>query len=126
MKDVNEVIKENEKLITYVIKKFFPKELGDEDIYQIGRIALWESIIKYNENKGAKFNTFAIACIKLKIARELQKRSYKIRAEDNNLIYENENFEDAASTLFGLISNAQQKFPDYERILYLDIDGHKR
>ena len=93
MKDVNEVIKENEKLITYVIKKFFPKELGDEDIYQIGRIALWESITKYNETRGAKFNTFAIACIKLKIARELQKRSYKIRAEDNNLIYENENFE---------------------------------
>lgn len=42
-----------------------------------------------------------------------------------HVVYENENFEDAASTLFGLISNAQQKFPDYERILYLDIDGHR-
>lgn len=40
-------------------------------------------------------------------------------------VFENENFEDAASTLFGLVSNAQKNYPGFERILYLDIDGHK-
>lgn len=40
-------------------------------------------------------------------------------------VYENESFEDAASMIFGLISNAQKNYPDYERVLYLDIDGHR-
>ena len=40
-------------------------------------------------------------------------------------VYEDETFEQAASTLFGLVSNAQKDFPNYERVLYLDIAGHK-
>ena len=40
-------------------------------------------------------------------------------------VLENETFEQAASTLFGLISNTQKDFPDCKRILYLDIEGHR-
>ena len=40
-------------------------------------------------------------------------------------MYENETFEDAASMLFGLISEAQKINPGKDRILYLDIDGHR-
>ena len=53
MKDVNDVIKENERLIHYVIKKFFPLEIGNEDTIQIGRIAIWEATKTYDETKGA-------------------------------------------------------------------------
>ena len=90
MKDINDVIKENEKLVYYVIKKYFPKEMTDEDIFQEGLIGLWEAITKFDETKGFKFETFAIACIKLKIARAIQRRSYKLRAEDENLVYDTE------------------------------------
>mgnify|MGYP005776518739 CR=1 FL=1 len=42
-----------------------------------------------------------------------------------HVVYENETFEDAASMLFGLISEAQKINPGKDRILYLDIDGHR-
>jgi len=42
-----------------------------------------------------------------------------------HVVYEHETFEDAASTLFGLVSETQKKFPGTKRILYLDIDGHR-
>ena len=90
MKDINDVIKENEKLVTYVIKKYFPYELTNEDTHQIGLIGLWEAIQKFDSFKNVKFETFAIACIKLKIAREMQYRAYAIRADDKDLLYDTE------------------------------------
>ncbi len=33
-------------------------------------------------------------------------------------------FEQAAQALFALVQEAQQRFPDWPRILYLEIDGH--
>lgn len=37
---------------------------------------------------------------------------------------ESETFETAAQALFTLVQEAQERFPDWPRILYLDIDGH--
>lgn len=36
-----------------------------------------------------------------------------------------ENFEKAAKDLFDLLKSAQLKFPNMNRVLYVDIDGHK-
>ena len=38
---------------------------------------------------------------------------------------EKDTFEDAAGGLFALLKEAQERFPDWPRILYLDIVGHK-
>lgn len=40
-------------------------------------------------------------------------------------IMRRENFEKAAKDLFGLLKSAQVKCPNMDRILYVDIDGHK-
>lgn len=40
-------------------------------------------------------------------------------------VYAHENFETAAHTLHRLVVEAQKKFPDAPRHLYLDIDGHR-
>ena len=42
-----------------------------------------------------------------------------------HVVYENEDFEDAANTIFELVSSAQKQYPGAERLLYLDIDGHR-
>lgn len=42
-----------------------------------------------------------------------------------HVVYEYEKFEDAAQMIFELIRNAQQSYPNINRTLYLDIDGHK-
>jgi hypothetical protein len=40
-------------------------------------------------------------------------------------VYAKERFEEAAQTLFRLVREAQKKSPGAERLLYLDIDGHR-
>lgn len=40
-------------------------------------------------------------------------------------VYRREDFEKAAKDLFDLLKSAQVKYPNVDRILYVDIDGHK-
>ncbi|PSQ64901.1 MAG: hypothetical protein BRD32_05095, partial [Bacteroidetes bacterium QH_2_64_74] len=35
-------------------------------------------------------------------------------------------FETAAQDIFSLLTEAQEKFPDWPRVFYLDIEGHVR
>ena len=56
-------------------------------------------------------------------------RKYKIMCKEKiaiyHRVYRRENFEKAAKDLFGLIRMAQKRKPNVERILYVDIDGHR-
>jgi hypothetical protein len=40
-------------------------------------------------------------------------------------VYSHETFEDAATTIFELIRDAQDRMPKQPRALYLDIEGHR-
>jgi hypothetical protein len=40
-------------------------------------------------------------------------------------VYVREGFDEAAQTLFRLVREAQRTSPGVERVLYLDIDGHR-
>lgn len=42
-----------------------------------------------------------------------------------HMVEPEDNFEDAAGAVFGLIKTAQEQYPDWPRILYVDILGHK-
>jgi hypothetical protein len=41
-----------------------------------------------------------------------------------HIIQQNDTFEQAAQDLFNLIKDAQNRFPEWPRVLYLDINGH--
>jgi len=41
-----------------------------------------------------------------------------------HVVREDDDFDTAAGDLFGLLKEAQQRFPDWPRVLYLDIQGH--
>jgi hypothetical protein len=42
-----------------------------------------------------------------------------------HVVYANEGFEESAQNLFKLIRTAQSKVPGRNRLLYLDIEGHR-
>ena len=42
-----------------------------------------------------------------------------------HVVYAKEGFDEAARALFGLVQLAEQRAPGKDRILYLDIDGHR-
>lgn len=82
-KTTETLIEQHKNLVVYVIKRWFPNKLGDDDIMQIGMIALWKAIEKYDENKKASLETFAVGCIRNGILRELQKQNTKNKNKNN-------------------------------------------
>jgi len=43
-----------------------------------------------------------------------------------HIVEEGDDFETAAHDVFELLSEAQEEFPDWPRVFYLDIEGHVR
>lgn len=79
--DVERMVRENEGLVFFTINKYFQQYLHDEDIQQIGRIALWKACQKWTPEKGA-FATYAAAAIKHTIEREWTRQNAKKRSAD--------------------------------------------
>lgn len=72
--DIENLIKENKGLIYFVINRRFPSLVGDEDIFQVGMIGLWNALKNFDESKNAKFSHFAFVCIEHEIQTELRLR----------------------------------------------------
>lgn len=89
--NISQKILENENLISYTINKYFPSKKNDEDIYQVGMIALWRAIVQTEANPDSKtkFSTYAIKCIKNQIIKEIEKEQAQKRtlAEGISTIY---------------------------------------
>ena len=72
---MDELIKKYQYLVDIIINRYFPAKRNDEDFKQHGMIALWEAIKKFDESYNIKFETFASACIKKKLLRELRREN---------------------------------------------------
>lgn len=71
--DVEQMIIDNQKLVHFVVNKYFPSFYDDEDIIQVGRIGLWKACVGYDSQKG-KFSSFAVHCITNEIRMEFRRR----------------------------------------------------
>lgn len=89
-KNINDVIRANEKLIGYTVKTYFPQEIGNEDIWQIGLIGLWKAVETYDEKHNTKFETFAITIIKRKIISYIRNKTRLKRNDTDKIIRETE------------------------------------
>lgn len=60
MDDLENKIRENVKLVYRVINdlQYIPKEVEIEDLEQVGKIALWQALEKYDENRLTTISTF--------------------------------------------------------------------
>lgn len=74
MDDINKAIEENTPLVYYIIRKYFPTFIHDDDIMQSGLIGLWKSLINFDSTKNIKFATFATKVIMNDINMEIRKR----------------------------------------------------
>ena len=75
--DTDALVRKYEPLIHSVISKKLPAYIGDEDLVQVGRIALWKSAKRYDPDKG-KFSTYAYKAIYHHLLKELSKRKTEI------------------------------------------------
>ena len=75
--DTDALVRKYEPLILSVISKKLPAYMGDEDLVQVGRIALWRSAKRYDPDKG-KFSTYAYKAIYHQMLKELSKRKSEV------------------------------------------------
>lgn len=86
-KTIDEIIEEKSFLVIYVLNRWYVQHLGDEDFFQIGLIALWNAIKSFDETKGAKFDTYAIICIKRAISGEIVRLNRKKFGANNEILW---------------------------------------
>ena len=73
-KRIEELIEKNSYLVDFVLFNYFYDLKDDADLKQIGLIALWEAIKRYQAVANATFQTYARRCIKNTITDEIRKR----------------------------------------------------
>ena len=67
------MVRKYEPLIYSVLSKKLNRYLGDDDLIQVGRIALWKCAKRYDPDKG-RFSTYASRAIYHAMLNELSKR----------------------------------------------------
>lgn len=72
---IDDAIKENMSLVYSIVNSFNPSnKTVKQDLIDVGRIALWKSLLTYDENKG-KITTYAYRPIRWAIIRELKNKT---------------------------------------------------
>lgn len=124
--DNQQMFLDNEKLIYFTMKKYFPhifKNLDTrEEYYQIGAIGLLKAINKYNSNIAA-FSTYAISIIWGEMKRNIRDHS--------NTIHFSRKIIDIANNLIYAYNESEHDNEDYENwieksIRELDISEHDK
>lgn len=98
VKDINEMIKDNEGLIYYTLQRYFYATTSEydikEDMVQVGRMALYKAIQTYEVGR-TEFSTYAVKVIKSKMINFLQNDLYKYVAKGGlNKVHDTEGIDD--------------------------------
>lgn len=67
---MSNLIVDNMALVPFVIRRFFPSQIKNEDVYQAGCLGLTKAAQKYRKSRG-EFSTFAVSMIRREILIEL-------------------------------------------------------
>ena len=132
---------QNEPLVRWTIKKYYPDFIDDEDLTQEGRIGLWRACLSYDEKRGLKFSSVAVPYIRNALrhgyeklyGRSIGKRKLLLNVQS---LYEPIGHDDLllqdiipgdTDVTFLDISEALSRMSDRDReILYLTISGFSR
>lgn len=82
------LIEENMNLVYFLINRYYPTFIGDEDLAQCGMIGLCSAANNFDESSGIKFSTFASSCILNEFCKEFtrRKRHNKVISLDVNKV----------------------------------------
>lgn len=106
---VDRQLEENMGLVYWVLQKYYPTFLGDDDIVQEARIGLWKACVTFNESKG-NFSSYAVTCILNNIRMYFRKHERQTR----NIVVSLDDFtdEEKTTTVGGLIEDPIARVED--------------
>lgn len=118
----NEVAKENFNLIHYVARRFHNTGLSYDELVSIGSVGYTKALNTYDSNKGAKFSTYAVTCIKNEILHFLrQEKKHTINTVlSGTLLYIDK--EGNELSIEDILSNEMNNEPPTENIALLKED----
>jgi DNA-directed RNA polymerase len=133
--DTDALVRKYEPLILSVLAKKLPAFIGDDDLIQAGRIALWRSAKRYDPDKG-KFSTYAYKVIYHAMLKELGRRKNEVslnavvpgeeECELQDLIPDPKSSLDGAEIRFELEDFYKTLTPRRQEIMKLKISGETR
>lgn len=90
----HELIESNMNLVYYVLHKYYPTFVKDEDMVQVGMVGLCKAANTW-DGVSSKFSTYAVACILQEIHSEYRRRSQTIPtiSLDKQLYSDNSDFD---------------------------------
>lgn len=88
---LNKVFEGNLGLVSHVVNKDFYKVENKEDLYQVGSVGLWKSILNFDLSMNTEFSTYAVPLIKGEIMRSIR---------DNDSMRISRGIKDLASKIF--------------------------
>jgi RNA polymerase sporulation-specific sigma factor len=69
-----QLMEDNVKLVRFLIGKYYPQWVGDEDLIQVGMVGLCEAANYWNDNKETMFTTYASKVILNEVKDEFKNR----------------------------------------------------
>lgn len=76
--DPYELFEYNQKLIYFVMHKYYPTTLNNEDFMQDAYLGLWKACITFDPSKSIQFTTYAVSCIKNELRYTFKKMSRQV------------------------------------------------
>lgn len=73
-----EMYQDNERLVWYVLNRWFGDRAGDEDVQQEARVGLWKACVMYDKELNFKFSTYAVKAIYTTVVLWLRKTKREI------------------------------------------------
>lgn len=77
----------NEKLINFVLNRYFPAFCNSEDLFSVGKIGLVRAVDNFDESKKCEFSTYAIPWIMNAINSDLNKKKAKSNIPESLIVY---------------------------------------
>lgn len=75
MTDREQKIINNMNLVHYIIHKYFPQYITNQDVIQNGYVGLIKAVDSFDESAGNAFSTYAARCIFNEIAMDLRRQN---------------------------------------------------
>ena len=106
----NKIVEDNLKLVSHIEKKYLlDSENSYQELFQIGCIGLIKAVDTFNPDKGARFSTYAAACIhnQIRMSFRTEKRRRQTYSLDAVVV---DTGEDKSLTIQDLVPDTRNPF----------------
>ena len=126
--DLEEKYKLNEKLVYHAVKsiKYIPERIEMEEVYQVGRMALWKAINSYNEETSViAFSNHCIRAIQNSIIDWLR-IDQRIKRKDVFINMQSESYTIDEQVEFSMLVNTMKQYVDEVNVgIFIDRNINK-